>query len=360
MSNKATQFGDALKKAGLDALILTKQENQRYLEGFTGGDCYMLASARMNFLIADSRYKEMGERECRTAKVLQHRSPHPSFGEVIAKLAGENGFLKIGFEENDITWREYKELERYAEIAEIKLVPTLGLIESLRARKTPEEAAFTAAACQIADRALTGLLPLIKPGVSELDLATELEYLMKKGGAEGLSFSTIVLFGARSSQPHATPSGDVRLESGNFVLIDYGASRRGYRSDTTRTFVCGKASDEQKQVYRAVQRAQMASLEKAVPGASARELNQASLDILKNAGQPCFEHSIGHGVGLEIHEEPSMRLGAETALEPGMIITIEPGTYRPGWGGVRIEDTILITEDGNRVLTLFPKELMEL
>lgn len=215
-------------------------------------------------------------------------------------------------------------------------------------------------ACQIADRALKDLLPCIKPGVSELELATELEYLMKTGGAEGTGFESMVLFGARSSQPHAIPQGDVRLAPGDFILIDYGACKGGYRSDTTRTFICGKASEEQRYAYEAVLRAQRASLEKAVPRANGRELNQIALDIIRDADLPGFDYGIGHGVGLEIHEEPFMRQNTDVLLEPGMILTIEPGTYKPGWGGIRIEDTLLITEDGHRVLTNFPKELMEL
>lgn len=360
MLSRATQLGSVLKEAGLDALILTKRANQRYMEGFTGADCYMVVSSRMNCLIADSRYTEMGERECRTAKVYPHRPPHPSFGEVITSIARDNSFFRMGFEKNDMTWGQHEEIEKHAKEAGIELIPSSGIVEKIRAKKTPEETALTSAACQIADRALKDLLPRIRPGVSELDLVTELTYLMMTGGAEEEGFGTMVLFGARASQPHATPRGDVRLAPGDFVLIDYGACKNGYRSDTTRTFVCGGASDEQKYAYETVLCAQRASLEKVAPRANGRDLNQISLDIIKEAGLPGYEYGIGHGVGLEIHEEPFMRQGADVILEPGMILTIEPGTYRPGWGGIRIEDTVLVTEDGHRVLTNFPKELMEL
>ncbi len=360
MLNRTTQLGAALKEAGLDALILTKRANQRYLEGFTGGDCYMVVSSRMNFLVADSRYTEMGERECRTAKVYPHRPPHPPLGEVITAIAKDNDFFKMGFERDCMTWGQHEEIEKYTKPAGIELLPTSSLVEKIRAKKTPEETALSAAACQIADRALRDLLPYIKPGASELDLVTELEYQMKKGGAEEPSFDTMVLFGARASQPHATPKGDVRLAPGDFILIDYGACKSGYRSDTTRTFVCGKASDEQRHAYETVLRAQRASVEKVAPGANGRELNRISLDIIKEAGLPGFDYGVGHGVGLEIHEEPFMRQKTDVILELGMVLTIEPGTYKPGWGGIRIEDTVLVTEDGYRILTDFPKELIEI
>jgi len=360
MSSKAAQLSIALKEAEIDALILTKQANQRYLEGFTGGDCYMLVSGGAAHLVADSRYAEMGERECRTAKIHRFKSPRPSYGEVIAKVARENGFFRLGFEKNHMTWGQHEEIEKWTTPEGIELVPASNPVEKIRAYKTPAEAAFCAEACRIADKALRDLLPRIKPGVSELALATELDYLMKKGGADEPSFDTMVLFGARSSQPHAKPRADARLEPGDFILIDYGACKSGYRSDTTRTFVCGKASDRQKHAYQTVLLAQTSGLAKVAPGVNARELCQISLDILADAGLPGFEYSIGHGVGLEIHEEPFMRRGKDVILGPGMILTIEPGTYIPGWGGVRIEDTVLVTEDGSRVLTFFPKELMEI
>lgn len=360
MLNRATQLEAALKEAGLDALILTKRANQRYLEGFTGGDCYMVVSGGANFLVADTRYTEMGERECRTAKVCPHRPPHPPFGEVIAAIARDNNFGRVGFEKDHMTWGQHEEIEKYARPSGIGLVPTESLVEKIRAKKTPEEAVLVAEACLIADRALEGLLACVKPGVSELDLVTELEYLMKTGGSDEASFETMVLFGARASQPHATPRRDVRLAPGDFILIDYGACKDGYRSDTTRTFVCGKATDEQKRAYETVLRAQRASLEKTAPRANGRELNKLALDIIKDAGLPGFDYGIGHGVGLEIHEEPFLRQNADVLLEPGMILTIEPGTYKPGWGGIRIEDTVLVTGDGYKVLTGFPKELMEL
>jgi Xaa-Pro aminopeptidase len=167
----------------------------------------------------------------------------------------------------------------------------------------------------------------------------------------------MALFGARTSQPHANSSRDVRLSEGDFILIDYGARVNGYMSDTTRTFVFGTASDEQRRAYEAVLKAQVECLAMVRPGANGREINEHACRVIHDAGFPGFGHGIGHGVGLEIHEEPFLRQNADVTLAPGMVVTIEPGTYTPGWGGIRIEDTVLVTDAGHEVLTKYPKEL---
>ncbi|MDR1481753.1 MAG: Xaa-Pro peptidase family protein [Synergistaceae bacterium] len=360
MPAKNEQPLKVLSDAEIDALIITKPENQRYLEGFTGRDCYMLVSSGGNFLIADSRYTEMGEKECKTATVLPYSQPYPPLGDVLASVAKERSFGRVGFERGNITWGDYDNISKRMEDAGVVMMPTSSLIEGMRAKKTPHESAMIGAACQIADRALKDILSQIRPGVSELDIKIELDYHLKTGGAEETAFDTIVLFGARSSQPHANPRRDVYLRKGDLVLIDYGAVKGGYRSDTTRTFVCGKASGEQRSAYEAVLEAQMESIEMVMPGAEAGKVNDRAAGMIKDAGLLAFEHGIGHGVGLEIHELPSLRRGLDTVLESGNVITIEPAMYRPGWGGIRIEDTVLVTDDGHSVLTFFPKELIEL
>jgi Xaa-Pro aminopeptidase len=360
MSVKDEQLLKVLGDAAVDALIITKPENQRYLEGFTGRDCFMLVSRGGNYLAADSRYIEMGERECETASVLPHRPPHPPLGDVLAGVARENSFKRVGFERENILWGDYDDIARCMEASGIEMTPTSSLIEGMRAVKTPRESAMTGAACQIADRALGDLLQHIRPGVSELDIKVELDYLMKTGGAEDTSFDTIVLFGARSSQPHANSQWNVYLRKGDLILIDYGAAKGGYRSDTTRTFVCGIASDEQRFAYETVLRAQLECIEMIAPGVDGREINDRAVRIIRDSGLQEFKHGIGHGVGLEIHELPSLRQNSSAILESGNVITIEPAMYNPGWGGIRIEDTVLVTDDGHSVLTFFPKKLIEL
>jgi Xaa-Pro aminopeptidase len=302
----------------------------------------------------------MANRECRTAEVSPYRPPSLTLGEATAKIARAEGFRRIGFESAHITHNQHELLSKALAGADATLAATVGAVEKIRAVKEAGELSLIERACEVADLALEKLLKILKPGVSELDVKTELDYLMKRGGADDASFDTMALFGARASQPHANSSREVRLRPGDFILIDYGAEVSGYRSDTTRTFVCGRAAPEQRRAYDAVRRAQAESLSLVRPGANGRCVNERSIEILKGAGFPPFEYGVGHGVGLEIHEEPFMRQRADVTLEAGMALTVEPGVYIPGWGGIRIEDTAIVTGDGHRALTNFPKDLMEL
>jgi Xaa-Pro aminopeptidase len=350
----------SMEAARVDAMIITRRANQRYIEGFTGNDCYLLASRRGNFLFADSRYAEMAEKECPNAEIVPHRHPRPPLEAVMAKVVREQGFKKLGFEGGHMTYGLYAAIAGALSRENAEMVSVPSIVEKIRARKDSEEIAKIAAACRTADIALDGLVKLIKPGVSELDLKIELDYRLKTSGADDVGFDTMVLFGARASQPHANSSREAKLAAGDLILIDYGAMSEGYRSDTTRTFVFGKASGEQKRAYATVLAAQRASLAMVRAGANGRDINDKALGIIKGAGLPAFGYGIGHGVGLEIHEEPFMRQNTDVILEPGNVLTVEPGTYSPGWGGIRIEDTALVTENGCEVLTSFPKELMEI
>ncbi|MDR1472390.1 MAG: Xaa-Pro peptidase family protein [Synergistaceae bacterium] len=360
MTDRQARLNEALLASGIDAILLTKRVNQMYIEGFPGEDCYMIASSRGNFLIADSRYTELGASTCRSAEIVPHRFPHPPLGDVIARVARERGFSRVGFERDDMTWGEHEDISGKLSEYGVGMVPVSSLVEGIRAKKDDFEIEKISNACRIADAALEDLTRCIKPGASELEIKTELDYRLKRHGAEDVSFDTMVLFGARASQPHANSRRDVELRVGDFILIDYGAEREGYRSDTTRTFVCGRASERQRNVYETVLKSQIESLAMVAPGANGRDINERARSIIRDAGYRTFEHGIGHGIGLEIHEEPSLRQNSDAALEPGMVITIEPGSYEPGWGGIRIEDTVLVTESGHRVLTSFPKELIVL
>jgi Xaa-Pro aminopeptidase len=349
-----------METQGLDALFITSSANQRYLEGFTGGDCFMLCAAKRNFLIADNRYVEMAKAECRSAEVVPHRAPNPPLRDVVARLAGDNGLRRIGFEKERLVWSLYDNIAKAIACADAELVPTSSVVEGMRAKKEPAEVEAIESACAIADKALEGVLSIVKEGISELDLKVELDYRMITGGAEDTAFDTMVLFGARPSQPHANSRRDARLKPGDFILIDFGACLGGYRSDTTRTFVFGHADEEQKRAYNAVLRSQEASVEAVSQGTNGRDINDLAIGIIKKEGFPAFEYGIGHGVGLEIHEEPFVRQKEDVFLETGMVVTIEPGSYKPGWGGIRIEDTVLVTPDGHKTLTRFPKGLIEL
>jgi Xaa-Pro aminopeptidase len=350
----------ALDEAGIDALFIAKPVNQRYIDGFTGGECYMIASKEKFFLLADSRYTEWAASECRESEVVPHGGTYGTMPEVAAKIIGDSGLTKIGFEDDILSWSLSEKISEAISKTGAKLVPAPSLVERIRSRKSGGEARRIAAACEIADKALESVMSLIKPGVSEFDIKTELDYKMKTGGADDVSFETIVLFGARTSMPHAISRKDALLKAGDFALIDFGALYDGYHSDMTRTFVCGRASDEQKAVYNAVLKAQLAAIEELAAGVNGRDLCDKATRIIREAGFPPFSHSLGHGVGLEIHEFPSLRSGRDEYLAADMTVTIEPGSYKPDRGGVRIEDSALITDGGNRILTHFTKELTEL
>jgi Xaa-Pro aminopeptidase len=360
MKNRLEKLEQSLAEAGLDALFISKQANERYIEGFTGGDCYLLASGAGNFLIADSRYVEMAGHECRYASVVPYRNPHPPLETVVARIAGELGFKRIGFEGGHLTYDIYQKISETLSAINAEFISSQSMVEKIRAIKDESEALAVAAACRVADTALDELVKLLASGVSELEVKIELDHRLKVCGAEDTGFDTIVLFGARASQPHANSQRDVKLKEGDFILIDYGACLNGYRSDTTRTFVSGRVSDEQKRAYETLLAAQKECVGMVKPGANGRDINERALGMIKEAGFPAFGHGIGHGVGLEIHEEPFLRQNADTILAPGNVVTIEPGIYVPGWGGIRIEDTVLVTEAGHEVLTSYSKELVEL
>lgn len=358
---------DALKarmrEVGVDAMLFTKDANQRYFEGYTGSDCYLLITEEKNYIFADSRYTEQAAEECATAKVVPHRDFSPSYFEGIASRCREHGVKRLGFEPTAISYEQFSMIN--GELKGVDFVSTEWIGESVRMVKSTEEISKIARACDIADRALERFLPSLVPGISELAAARELEYIMAKEGAENISFPTIIAFGARTSLPHAIPQADVFLKNGNLVLIDYGACFDGYHSDTTRTFVCGEATAEQKERYALVLQAHKSGAALLVPGNVGSAPYEAALSVMEEGGYPKgkggFMHGLGHGVGLEIHELPSVKGECTTVFEPGHVLTVEPGLYLEGWGGIRIEDTVQVTEGSPRSLVHFPKEnLIEL
>ena len=355
----STPFENALQDARLDALLVSRDANQRYLEGYTGSDCYLLASAKGRWLIADSRYTEQAAQECRTAEVVQHRDPFPPYAEVIASLVRKHGLRRIGFEKTALSFAQYEAiLGEVSRVEGADFLPTDGIVERLRAVKRPDEQALIRAACAIADNALEATLGIIREGMSELELARELESQMTRAGAEAPAFNTIAAFGARASQPHAVPGQEIRLKRGDLVLLDFGARYKGYRSDTTRTFVFGLANDQQKAAYAATLASQLKGIAAVRPGAGGRQPDAAARESLVADGYPEFGYGVGHGVGLEVHELPFMGRKCDLTLEAGMVLTVEPGVYLPGWGGIRIEDTVLVGEAGPECLTRFPKDTL--
>jgi Xaa-Pro aminopeptidase len=337
-----------LEPLELDALYITRPENVRYLTGFPHPeDAQVLITPEGAFLLTDPRYPE-AERESRLpARVLKREEREALFQD----LRG-----RVGFEAEHLP---YAALERLRELSPAEWVPTKGVIERLRLKKRPEEVARIRQAQALAERALERALALLRPGVEEREVALEIEFFLRKEGAEGVAFPPIVASGARGALPHARAS-EKRLEPGELITLDLGAKVAGYHSDMTRTVALGKPSPEMRRVYEAVQEALEVALQGLKPGRTGKEVDALAREALGRHGlDRYFVHSLGHGVGLAVHEGPGLSPYTEEVLEPGMVVTVEPGVYLPGVGGVRIEELVLITEDGIELLSRFPRGYLE-
>jgi Xaa-Pro aminopeptidase len=337
-----------LEPLELDALYITRPENVRYLTGFPHPeDAQVLITPEGAFLLTDPRYPE-AERESRIpAKVLKREEREALFQD----LRG-----RVGFEAEHLP---YAALERLRELSPAEWVPTKGVVERLRLKKSPEEVARIRQAQALAERALERALALLRPGVEEREVALEIEFFLRKEGAEGVAFPPIVASGARGALPHAGAS-EKRLEPGELITLDLGAKVAGYHSDMTRTVALGKPSPEMRRVYEAVQEALEVALQGLKPGRTGKEVDALAREALGRHGlDRYFVHSLGHGVGLAVHEGPGLSPYTEEVLEPGMVVTVEPGVYLPGVGGVRIEELVLITEDGIELLSRFPRGYLE-
>jgi len=338
-----------LKERGLDGLVILRGNNMRYLSGFSGSSGVLYVDHRGVFLLSDFRYAEQAAAE----------SPEFTFVlvkgdllEPLADLIRERGGTKVAVEDDYLSHQGYALLE--ARMGS-PLHSANGLVEGLRLVKDEAEIAALARACRIADDALAEVLPQVRPGMTENEVAARLEFVMRLKGSERASFETIAASGPRSAMPHATAS-ERRLQEGDLLTLDFGAVWGGYHSDITRTFVLGRPSPEQREIYGLVREAQALGLEAVRPGITAAALDALVRERIAAAGHgEHFGHSLGHGVGLAVHESPRLKDTDQTVLAPGMVVTVEPGVYIPGWGGVRIEDSVLVTAGGHRVLTGAPK-----
>jgi Xaa-Pro aminopeptidase len=303
--------------------------------------------------VTDFRYTEQAAKQAQGYEIVQNAGP--IFDEV-ARICHEEEINALAFEETQVSFAEYTVLEDIIE--ESALVPIAGMIENLREVKDETEIATIQQACHIADQAFSHILKMVRPGMTEIEVANQLDFFMRSLGATSVSFETIVASGVRSAMPHGVAS-DKIIEQGDLITLDFGCYYNGYVSDMTRTFAIGDPGEKLKEIYQIVLDAQLQVLKAAKPGMTGIELDAVARDYIASFGYgEAFGHSTGHGIGLEIHEGPNVSFRAEKAFVPGNVITDEPGIYLPGIGGVRIEDDLLITETGNKVLTHSPKELI--
>ncbi|MFP8782309.1 M24 family metallopeptidase [Planococcus plakortidis] len=348
---KLMKLREQMQKRELDSLLVTNPYNLRFITGFTGTAGLALITPNDAWFITDFRYTEQAGEQVKELKVVQAQK---GLIDEVARIAGEAAVERLAFEQDYMTFATYSQ---YQEKLTATLEPVSGVIEKLRMVKSPEELEVLKAAAKIADDAFEHICSYIKAGMTELEVSNELEFFMRSQGATSSSFDIIVASGLRSALPHGVAS-DKKIEQGDLITLDFGALYNGYVSDITRTVAVGEPSDKLKEIYQVVLDSQMLALEKIKPGMTGIEADAIARDYIKSKGYgEAFGHSTGHGIGLEVHEGPGLSFRSETVLEPGMAVTVEPGIYLPGIGGVRIEDDILITETGNERLTHSSKEL---
>lgn len=342
-----------LTERKVDGILVTSAVNRRYLSGFTGTSGYLLITEDRAVLFSDFRYKTQAPMQAPEFTFVEHGLKAE---ETIAETARAQGIRKLAYEDRHLTVAAFR---KYADAFQgIELEPAGHLVEQIRMVKDESELAILREACAIVDRAFQHMIGVLKPGMTEKEAALELEFFMRREGAAGTSFDTIMASGERSALPHGVASDRV-LQAGDFVTMDYGAYFNGYCSDITRTVVLGAPTERHREIYDIVLEAQQAVLDGIRPGMTGREADKIARDIIKNHGYgDFFGHGTGHGIGLEIHEEPRLSVSGDIVLEPGMVVTVEPGIYLPDFGGVRIEDDIVMTENGAELLTHAPKNFI--
>lgn len=351
MNKRVQAFLDKMQEKELDGIIINNLKNVYYLTGFWGSNGTVFISRDRQILVTDARYIIAAKQEVTGFEIFAERDELAT----IAKIAKDMGLSRIGFED-EISVSYYHRLQSAFE--GLELIPQTQFVEALRMIKDETEIATIRKACSISDQAFHDALEFIKPGKTEIEIANFLDFRMRELGAAGLSFDTILASGINSSKPHAHPM-HKPVELGEAITMDFGCLYEHYVSDMTRTIYLGHVSDEQAEIYNTVLKANKALIDQAKAGLGFRDFDKIPRDIIVEAGYgQYFTHGIGHGIGLDIHEEPYFSQTSTEVIKSGMVLTDEPGIYIEGKYGVRIEDDILITDTGCELLTLAPKELI--
>ena len=353
-----TAVREHLERDRLGAMLVTNRENVLYLSGF-GGEGGLVVTPGSCHILTDARYVEEAGAQAPAFELIRVTN---GLAEAVGEVLGRLDVTRLGFEEEHVTFKQYSDIAAQARDRALEMVPVRGVIEALREVKDESEIERIRRAASIAVEGISWVVDGLKPGVSEVDLAAEIEYRMRRSGAQGLAFESIVTSGPRGSLPHGAPS-DRRIGVGDLVTVDVGAVWDSYCSDITRTFAVGDPPESLVRVYEVVRRAQEAALSAIRPGLGLREVDAVARSIIVDAGYgELFGHGLGHGVGLAVHESPrlSPRAPENGCIREGMVFTVEPGIYVPGIGGVRIEDTVVVRSDGVEVLTDYPKHLIRL
>lgn len=357
MNVRMKRLMQLLEKEKIDAVLVAQRYNIRYFSGFTGDTAYLYISKKRKVFMTDSRYTVWAQEEVKDFEIFQVDRT-VSYQEKTRQLAEEENIKSIGFENHVMIYSDVQAFR--AKLPDIMWLELGQGLDRIRCIKDASELEYIGRAEAIGDRAFSHIVKELCVGMSEKEAAWEIECAMRKHGAEGLSFETIAVFGKRTAMPHAVP-GETKLQKGDFVVMDFGCMYRGYCSDMTRTVVMGEASGRQKDIYETVLKAQLAALSSIKSGMRCCDADAVARNWIEKAGYgQYFGHGLGHSVGLFIHEFPALSPREETVLQEGMLETVEPGIYIPDFGGVRIEDLVIVTRNGCENLTKSSKELIQL
>jgi len=354
LNQRIAKLVAALEEQQIDAAIISEKNNLRYFSGFTAEEALLLIHHSARYLITDFRYIEQAQIECPDFEIVD--APGTKTGPFLRETCLSLDVKKLWFDDNTISFRTYSSYKE--ELKPIELIPDNDIPTGLRTIKTAEEVNYIKKAAELADKGFDYILTRICPGISEREIALELEFFLRRNGSEGLAFPIIAASGNNGSLPHAQPT-DKKLETGEFLTLDFGCVVGGYCSDMTRTIALGEPEQELREIYQITLDAQQKALEIIGPGLTGKEVDKQARDHIYSKGYgEHFGHGLGHGVGLNVHEAPRLSMRGDKILKPGMVVSVEPGIYLPGKGGVRIEDLVVITETGYENLVYSEKELI--
>jgi Xaa-Pro aminopeptidase len=355
-AHRRDKLRSLVRQAGADAMLVTAEVNVTYLTGFTGDSSYLLLLPKREIILSDARYEQDLERECPGVD-LEIRRPPVKMPELLERVIGKAKPKKLAIEADSLSVAQFDQMTK--SLPAVELVKTSGLVEQLREIKDKEEITEIRTAIHLAERAFAIIRAALRPEQTEREVAHNLEHQIRLLGGKGCAFPPIVGVGPRAALPHGKPI-DVKIDESPFVLIDWGAVGRLYHSDLTRVLTTGRIPPKLEAIYGVVLRAQQAAIDAIRAEAVMEDVDAAARKMIEDAGYgPKFGHGLGHGIGLQIHESPRLGQNEKRRLKPGMVVTVEPGVYLPDWGGVRIEDDVLVTRGGHEVLTHVPKEFAE-
>lgn len=357
MENRIKRLREKFREINIDGVLVTDPKNIFYFSGYDGDSGSLLIGKDKKVIITNSLSAEYAQEKCQGFEIRSF-AREEGVHQTIFRVLVEFNIKQLGFEENNLTFKQYQNcVDNYKDV---NLIPLKDCFYELRQIKDEREIEIIKKAARIGDEAFSHIISIIKPGITENEIALELEIFMRKKGAKGLSFDTIVVSGSRTSMIHSMPS-DKKVEFGDVLMMDFGCVYEGYCSDMTRTVFVGKANEEIKDIYKIVLKAQNAGIEALKAGMRCKDIDEIARNIIANNGySENFGHGLGHSLGLEVHETPNLSPKYEGTLQPNMVVTVEPGIYIPGKGGVRIEDLLLVTENGCENLVSSSKEIIVL